>query len=45
MTKIPGKKDDKIKEVVRGCREILGIKKTDGHYELNWPMKVLIAKK
>jgi len=45
MTKIPGKEEDKIKEVIRGCKEILGVKKVEKHYELNWPMKVLIAKK
>jgi len=45
MTKIHGKEDDKIKEVIRGCKEILGVEKVGNHYELNWPMKVLIAKK
>lgn len=45
MTKIPGNEDERIKEVIRGCEEILGIKKIKGKYALNWPMKCLIAKK
>ena len=31
--------------VLQGCKEILGVEKTIQGYELNWPMKALIAKK
>jgi len=45
MTLIPGEEQEKIKEVIKGCKEILGVKKLGNHYELNWPMKALIAEK
>src|SRR3989338_1626883 len=45
MTLIPGNEQDKIEEVIKGCKEILGVKKVGNQYELNWPMKALIAEK
>ena len=32
-------------ECLKGAKEILGIKKRKGLYELNWPMKVIIIRK
>ncbi len=34
-----------IDEVLRGAKEILGIKKVEDEYCLNWPMKIIITKK
>jgi ubiquinone/menaquinone biosynthesis C-methylase UbiE len=47
MTLIPGTEDQKIKQTLKGCKKILGIEynSTSKKYELNWPMKALIAKK
>ena len=45
MTKFPGTEQEKIKQTLEGCRKILGIEYKQGIYELNWPIKVLTAKK
>ena len=46
MTLIEGKtKEKKYENVLKGCEEILGIKKINDFYELNWPMKIIIARK
>jgi ubiquinone/menaquinone biosynthesis C-methylase UbiE len=45
MTNLMGTESEKIKQVFEGCKEILGIKYREGMYELNWPMKALIATK
>lgn len=45
MTKFPGTEQEKIRKTLDGCREILGIEYNQGMYELNWPLKALVAKK
>lgn len=45
MSLLPGDEDEKAQRVYEGCRDILGIEKRNGQYELNWPMRVLIAEK
>jgi ubiquinone/menaquinone biosynthesis C-methylase UbiE len=43
MTKLPGSEIQKIQQVFEGCKEILGIEYRENMYELNWPMKAIIA--
>jgi arsenite methyltransferase len=43
MTKLPGTEAEKIQQVLEGCQEILGIEYRREMYELNWPMKAIIA--
>ncbi len=45
MTLLPGNEEDKITGTIAGCKRILGVKKNRGKFELNWPMKCLIAEK
>jgi len=45
MTKLSGNMKEKIDKTVEGCRDILGYKFVNGLYELNWPMKALVAEK
>lgn len=37
--------EEKYQLAARGCKEILGIEKTENGYELNWPLKSLVAYK
>lgn len=43
LTFITGSKSQKIKKVYASCFDLLGINKIDNKYELNWPMKVIVA--
>jgi arsenite methyltransferase len=43
LTNLPGVKEEKIAKTITSCYDILGVKKVENCYELNWPMKVLIA--
>jgi len=45
MTLLPGNKEEKIKQTIEGCKNILGVKKNGNKIILNWPMKAIIAKK
>ncbi len=45
MTKLTGLLEERILKTLGGCKSILGVKLVGGLYELNWPMKVLIAEK
>ncbi|MBP7708729.1 class I SAM-dependent methyltransferase [Candidatus Pacearchaeota archaeon] len=45
MTNLPGDKKSQLEEVLRGCKEILGVNFNGSQYELNWPMKALVAYK
>jgi len=46
MTKISGKTEQqKIERTLEGCKNILGIERRDGMYELNWHCKALVAEK
>lgn len=45
MTKLPGNLKEKINETIDGCKKILGVEYKDGMYNLNWPMKMIIAEK
>jgi hypothetical protein len=46
MTKISGKTEQqKIEGTLEGCKNILGIERRYGMYELNWHCKALIAEK
>jgi arsenite methyltransferase len=45
LTKMPGSEEAKIQKSLKNCKDILGVEYKNGKYELNWPMKVLIAKK
>ena len=43
LTKLPGTEEEKIGKTLESCRKILGIEYKNGCYELNWPMKAIIA--
>jgi hypothetical protein len=45
LTNLQGTEEEKVAETLEGCRRILGIEFTGGVYELNWPMKALLATK
>jgi arsenite methyltransferase len=45
MTELDGTEDEKIKQTIEGCRDILGVNYNGEKYELNWPMKALVAEK
>lgn len=45
MTNMGGSEDENIRKTLGSCKDILGVNPKNGKYELNWPMKVLIAKK
>ncbi len=45
MVNLPGSESEKIQQTLEGCKRILGVEKVNGKYELNWPMKALIATK
>jgi arsenite methyltransferase len=45
MTKLSGNYKEKLKHIVRECKNILGIEETQKGLALNWPMKVLVATK
>jgi arsenite methyltransferase len=45
MTELSGTEPEKIQKVLEGCKEILGIEYKEEMYELNWPMKAIIATK
>ena len=45
MAKLTGNVKERIEKTLKGCRGILGINQVDELYELNWPMKAIIAEK
>lgn len=45
MTKLPGREQDKIKQILDACREILSIEYKQGVYVLHWQQKAIIAEK
>lgn len=45
LTLLSGTKKEKIAQIVRGCKETLGITYHPSHIALHWPMKCLIAEK
>jgi cyclopropane fatty-acyl-phospholipid synthase-like methyltransferase len=45
MTLVPGNEKERIRKIIDGCKEILGVEQVGNNYELNWPMKVLVAEK
>lgn len=45
LTLLQGTEEQKITQTINSCKEILGVEYNNGKYELNWPMKALIAEK
>jgi cyclopropane fatty-acyl-phospholipid synthase-like methyltransferase len=45
MTLVPGSKKQIIKKVINGAKKILGVVYVGKSIELNWPMKIILAKK
>lgn len=45
LTHLSEREEERIAKTLEGCYKILGIENRGGVYELNWPMKALIATK
>jgi len=45
MTQLSGTEEEKIARTIEGCKNILGVNIEENNYELNWPLKALIARK
>ena len=45
LIKIGGSHQENLDRIVDNCRVTLGVEYCDGEYQLNWPMKALIAVK